>query len=396
MNNYTNITILIIFTLLIRCTDNVSGSAQQGEAKVIGIIKDETGKPIGNTNVYLLPSDFNPIIDSINWSRVIAYNTTTNDSGAYEFPNVTNGDYVLNGNDSLSLKHIYMPGIHIESEDLNLGINIINNNSYITVSLNDTLMSKNGYLYIKGTEFYQKLDTSNVITIAVPSDTIDINFLSVTDSIDKSLYVDVVTSEVDTLDISGTPNAPVISGNDSLIINSLSNFSITNYSDTLAYRFCWGDNDTSKWFLDSVFSHSWDTTGNYSIKAQARTLLGTILYSKWSAELLVTVLPDDSLSDTLNDTVPAPATPTGNDTVTQLSNEIYSTNIWGFNNDLYEFRFNWGDSINSSWSQDTFASHSWSIDSTPASFPVKSQARLKADSTKVSTWSGILDVFVTF
>lgn len=393
--------IFILAFLLFECTDNVSGSAQQGEAKVIGIIQDDAGNPISNTAVHLLPSDFNPIIDSINWSRAIAYNTLTNDSGRYEFSSVLSGSYVLNGKDSLSIKHIYRPGIHIESEDLNLGINILNDNSYATVSLNDSLMAKNGYLYIEGTEFYYKLDTLNVVTIAVPSDTFDINFISVTDSIDENIYSDIVISEGDTIDISGTPVAPTISGDDSLNIDSLFIFKITNHSDTLAYRFCWGENDTSRWFVDSIFDHSWDTTGSYSVKAQAKTLIGTILFSKWSEDLLVTVLPGDSISDTLNDTisndsVPTPITPIGEDTVAQFSVEVYSTDIWGSDNSLYEFRFDWGDSTGSSWSLDTFASHSWSIDSTPEVFPVKSQARLRSDTSKVSAWSEILSVFITF
>ncbi len=401
MTKFILLTLLIGFTLLSQCTDNVSGSAQQGEAKVIGIIQDKEGLPVNNTEVYLLPSDFNPVIDSSDWSRAISYITLTDDSGKYEFNNVSSGNYVLNGKDSLSLKHIYMPGIHIESENVNLGISVMNTNSYLTVSINDSLISKNGYLYIEGTDFYHKLDTSNILTIAVPSDTIDINFISVTDSIDQKLYTDIITLKEDTLDISGTPLSPTISGNDSLIVDSLSTFKIENYSDTLAYRFLWEESDTSQWILDSTFYHAWDTTGTYSVKAQSRTISGTILYSEWSSEILVSVFPKDTISDTLNDTtvndsVLSPITPTGNDTVSQLTSEIYSTTIWGDDNNLYEFRFDWGDSTISNWSQDTFATHSWSIDSIPRTFSVKSQSRLRSDTSRVSIWSGIFNVFVTF
>lgn len=401
MNKFILITILIVITFLSQCTDNVSGSAQQGEAKVIGVIQDKDGHPVSNTKVYLLPSDFNPVLDSADWKRSIAYQSLTNDSGTYEFTNVSSGNYVLNGKDSLALKHIYLPGIQIEAEDLNLGINYLINNSYVTVSLNDSFINNEGYLYIEGTDFYHKLDSSNIITISVPSDTIDINFISLTDSTDKNIFQDIITSEGDTLDISGTPAAPIIIGDDSISIDSTLNFNISNYSDTIAYRFYWGESDTSQWILDSIFDHSWSSPGTYSVKAQARTISGAILYSEWSSEFLVSVLLNDSISDTLNDTtnndsIPAPITPTGNDTVFQLTSETYSTTIWGDSTGLYEFRFNWGDSTISSWSQDTFATHSWSIDSTPKTFAVKSQARLRSDTSSVSIWSGILNVFVTF
>jgi hypothetical protein len=54
----------------------------------------------------------------------------------------------------------------------------------------------------------------------------------------------------------------------------------TLYSDTAAFRFSWGDNDTSAWTTRSSASHTWNSAGVYEVKVQLWNLAGT--FSNWS------------------------------------------------------------------------------------------------------------------
>lgn len=398
--------ICIISALMIlplsQCTNNVSGSAQQGEAKVIGIIETAEGIPVTGTPVELLPSDFNPVIDSINWARTVAYQTFTDDSGKFEIVNVEKGSYILNSTDTLKSKHIYIPNIIVENDNIDLGIKKFKNNSFVTLSISDSVLNTNSYLYIEGTSFFTKIDTSNIITFEIPVDTITISFISIDSGKNETIYENITVTEGDTLDISGVPNAPSLPQNDTIFTDTLYVLKIDNYSDTLAYRIYWGDGDTTQWTADTVFQKNWSNPGIYAINAQAKTTNSKTLYSNWSNDFIVTVLQKDSLTDTTNndstntDTINTPNTPIGNDTVSQSISETYSTTIWGDNNNMYEFRFDWGDSSQSIWSSDTFAIHDWLIDSIPKSFQIKAQARLKTDTSNTSDWSGSLNVYVTF
>lgn len=393
MNKIINILLITLALLLSQCTDNVSGSAQQGEAKVTGIIQTDDGKPVIGSAIQLLPSDFNPIDDSIEWNRSVAYQTMTDDSGKFQIENVLSGNYVLNGQDTFLMKHIYIPEIIIENQDVNLGTKTLKNNSYVTIALNDSILTKYNYVYIEGTQYYTQIDSSNIITLPIPSDTIELSFFISDSGITEKLYDSIAVIDGDTIDLTGTPETPILLGKDSISIDSLYQIRLINFSDTLLYRFYWGNADTTQWIQDSVFYHNWDTTGTYTIKAQARTI-GNILYSDWSLDFTVTVYANDSLNDTTyNDTINAPTTPTGNDTITQSISETYSTNMWGNDNNLYEFRFNWGDSTLSPWSSDTFATHTWYSDST---YQIKAMARLKTDTLRVSDWSPTLNIVVTF
>lgn len=393
-------TISALMTLLLsQCTSNVAGSAQQGEAKVIGVIKTTDGKTVSGTEIQLLPSDFNPAKDSLDNLRAKIYNTTTDDSGKFEIGNVLNGDYVLNGQDTLLLKHIYVTDISVENEDVNLGVNILKENSFVTIYLNDSLLIDNSYIFIKGTPFYTKVDTSNIITLSTPADTISVSLFLGDIQITQDILEDIIVTEGDTLNLTGTPDVPSISGSNSVFKDSSITFRILNYSDTLAYRIDWGDSDTSQWTSDSLFSHSWSDSGTYSVKAQAQNLQNPILVSEWSSIFTITVTSNDSAFDTTNnnDSVYTPVVPFGNDTISQSTIETYSTMIWGHDNSLYEFRFDWGDTTISSWSSDTFASNSWTlIDTIPQSFLLKAQARLKTDTLKISSWSSSLEIYVTF
>lgn len=384
---------LIALFISFNCTDNVSGSAHQGEAKVIGIVHNDDNKPVGGSTVYLLPSDHNPITDSISIQRAASYSAVTDDSGKFAIPSVESGAYVLNGYDSINSLHIYNSGILVESEDINVGINKLKKNSFVIVTLSDSVINNRGFLYIAGTSFSTIIDTVNVITIAVPSDTIEITYLS-NDSNSSKIFIDnIITTPGDTLDLSGTPQKPIISGNDSALINQNASFIITNQIDSLLYKFYWGNGDSSNWMNDSIYKYKFSSEGSYSIKAMAKTSSGVTLFSEWSDTFIVNILVDSTLN---NDTVPTPTIPTGNDTVTQMISESFSTSIWGLDNSLFEFRFNWGDSTQSSWSSDTFATHTWSLDSVMYTCGIKAQARSKSDPSKISEWSGVRYVFVTF
>jgi len=60
----------------------------------------------------------------------------------------------------------------------------------------------------------------------------------------------------------------------------------TNVAGSLEYRFDWGDGTSSSWAASSSASHSWSSSGEYTVKAQTRY---QDIISEWSGGFLLTI-----------------------------------------------------------------------------------------------------------
>uniref|UniRef100_A0A7V3VUP4 PKD domain-containing protein n=1 Tax=candidate division WOR-3 bacterium TaxID=2052148 RepID=A0A7V3VUP4_UNCW3 len=178
------------------------------------------------------------------------------------------------------------------------------------------------------------------------------------------------------------PSGPSLGKPDSLYMFSSSAFDPDG--DSISIRFCWGNGDTSEWsnFVANnqivTDSHSWNSTGTYYIKAQAKDIYGAL--SPWSGIKVVNIV--------LNYPPNTPSKPIGPNS--GYANIIYTFKSSGTDpeNDSIAIRFSWGDGNTSDWSpyirsgDTTSMAHSWE---NPGSYTIRGQA--KDTKGAISDWS---------
>ena len=164
--------------------------------------------------------------------------------------------------------------------------------------------------------------------------------------------------------------------------------------DSVAYRFSWGDGDTTAWSdlvpSESAFAltHVWDSVGSYAVTAEARDSRDAA--SGWSAEHAITI------SERPNHPPDTPLPPAG-------PPEGYIDSVYTYwalavtepDGDSVAFRMSWGDGDTTEWSQyfgpngQTSWQHSWSPVGVYA-LRVQSMDKLGAE----SVWSDSLLVTI--
>jgi hypothetical protein len=125
------------------------------------------------------------------------------------------------------------------------------------------------------------------------------------------------------------------------------------------YWFDWGDGTNSGWVgsyssgSTGSASHSWSSTGTYSVKAKAKDTIGS--ESGWSTSLTVTIL---------NSPPNTPTTPSGTSSGYTGLSYTYSSYATDPNGDQIKYYFDWGDGTGT-WTgyynsgATASASHSW-------------------------------------
>lgn len=229
-----------------------------------------------------------------------------------------------------------------------------------------------------------------------------------------TLVITVTDSIIDTIPYDTMkilkPYAPTGAANSTINSNR---YYVTNSDplifngDTLAfaYRFAWNDTladsssnpdtslaDFSPWDSVAFVENSWDETGIFFVRVQKRLIEYPSKISPWSEPLYVKVFA--SQNDTLIDTAyfTPPQLPIGDDTLAlNQQGTFISQNASCVIPGGVQYRFDWGDSTCSKWSNDKFAQNTWDQLGT---YKVKAQARSVQDTTALSTWSNELSVIV--
>ncbi|MBN1603486.1 MAG: DUF2341 domain-containing protein [Chitinispirillaceae bacterium] len=137
----------------------VSGGGTEGGNTVCGVFINDDKSASVNTQVYLLPSDFNPFIDNLS---TIASAATTDDSGYYTFNNTGEGEYTIQAMDLKSNKRTLITGIRVAGEDIEVPIDTLREPGAMLIALPGKINDNSaGYLYIPGTTIYAPFtDTS--------------------------------------------------------------------------------------------------------------------------------------------------------------------------------------------------------------------------------------------
>ena len=169
------------------------------------------------------------------------------------------------------------------------------------------------------------------------------------------------------------------------IVYTFTSFSADPDGDSVAIRFFWMDGDTSVWSHwgtsgDSFsMSHSWQDTGVFLIKAQAKDIKGAT--SNWSDAHSIRIVS--------NQPPDTPAVPTGPSSGRRDSVYEFTTITTDPENNAVCYRFDWGDGDTSAWTawmpsgSSCSKTHTWSRAGT---YQVRAQAK---DVKEVfSPWSG--------
>lgn len=156
-----------VILITISCSMTVTGgSSSTDNGKVIGMIQMENGQPASQTQVILLPADYNPFADTVG----ICYDTT-NAQGVYGFKDISPGTY------NVQAIHLYqrikavITGIEVDEDIVVAEPDTLKNNGAIKVFLPDSVDPVNGYVYIPGTTIAKPLsgDTVSGIMDSVPA-----------------------------------------------------------------------------------------------------------------------------------------------------------------------------------------------------------------------------------
>jgi len=186
---------LFVFTILTlaSCTTNpdLTGTTSGTEAKVAqGCIVKEDGTAAALARVIIIPSNYNPLSDTIADSAL----SITNDKGEFELFVPDTGLYNIQARlrDGSCL---LIGAVHIVDKITNVPVSTLHKPGTINVKLPDDIDTVNGYLYLPGTDLFIRLyGKSDTVTInAVPeSDLLSINYSRVNSEVPQTLQNDIV------------------------------------------------------------------------------------------------------------------------------------------------------------------------------------------------------------
>ncbi len=194
-----------------------------------------------------------------------------------------------------------------------------------------------------------------------------------------------------TIETVSTPSRPTISGG---VYEGTVNTSYTftasgatsSQGHTLQYKIFWGDGADSGWFAaGSSVSHSWSTSGQYSVTAQARCQTHTSIVSTTSSARQMTI-------NTPTEVISTPDPPDG-ETTPLVGVTTYNYSTTGSESNLpghsVRYRIDWDDGTMSSWLNTSAIQKVWLVE---GDHDIKTQARCATHTSIVSEYSSTLKV----
>ncbi|MBN1758394.1 MAG: DUF2341 domain-containing protein [Chitinispirillaceae bacterium] len=139
----------------VRCSMDVTGGGSEaGNARVVGKITDEEGRPVVNVVVRLLPSDFNPATDSASGESSF---DTTDEEGRYRFSVAEEGRYSLLAVQMESRLRGFIAEVFLGATNDTVADCTLKKPGTVQVLLADSLAAGSGYLYIPGTTVFSRI-----------------------------------------------------------------------------------------------------------------------------------------------------------------------------------------------------------------------------------------------
>jgi hypothetical protein len=147
------------------------GGSDVGNGRVVGKMVINQGDPAGNTQVMLIPDNYNPGIDGPVSDSLI---DTTNSAGEYGFSMLKEGIYNIFAVQLDSRLRLFIGSIIVRrNTTVNVPVDTLQQPGAIKVMLPDSVDTMNGYVYVPGTTITTDLGgaTGFIMVDSVPSGT---------------------------------------------------------------------------------------------------------------------------------------------------------------------------------------------------------------------------------
>jgi hypothetical protein len=176
------------------------GGSDVGNGRVVGKMVINQGDPAGNTQVMLIPGNYNPGTDGPLSDSLI---DTTNSGGEYGFNMLNEGIYNIFAVQLDSRERLFIGSIIVRrNATTNVPVDTLQQSGTIKVMLPDSVDAVNGYVYVPGTTITADLggDTGFIIVDSVPAGTMPaVNYSTVGGSIPVVLRYNMQVVSGDTV-----------------------------------------------------------------------------------------------------------------------------------------------------------------------------------------------------
>lgn len=198
-----------------QCAKNPAIADGGTSSEVVGKILKEDGNPAPNTEVKLLPHDYDPVIDSI-LEGTSARVDTTDASGAYSFTQLDTGSYNIEATHVLERTRLLIRQVEVSSDSLRtVRADTLHKPGSVRIFLPSTADTQNGYVYIPGTTGYGRVQQSGdslyAVVDSVPTGLIPALLYAVSNDTTTPVVVaeDIVVSPEGTVILSSERNRAV-------------------------------------------------------------------------------------------------------------------------------------------------------------------------------------------
>ncbi|MBF0430752.1 MAG: DUF2341 domain-containing protein [Fibrobacteria bacterium] len=153
--------VIWVFFLILSCSTNVAdsgGSAgETGNAIVLGHLTDSVGTPLWKASARLLPTDFDPVKDTIK------YTALTNKDGNYKFTGVHANTYNVEAVQAEGKARVLVTNIVVpEDSTIEMVTCILKQPATLTIPLSADVGKPGEYVYVQGTNSYVQITTEDL------------------------------------------------------------------------------------------------------------------------------------------------------------------------------------------------------------------------------------------
>jgi hypothetical protein len=162
---------------LLRCSSlgplaGTKSGSETTNGYVAGLVADFDSKPAANTQVRLVPADYDPVKDNADAVQT----DTTDSSGAYRFivTDTSTIAYTLEAVHLVKRTRLLIAGIIVWHDTVKVPVGTLRTPGVLKISIPDSADSMNGYLYIPGTDraVFLSGSSGSVLLDSVPAGTI--------------------------------------------------------------------------------------------------------------------------------------------------------------------------------------------------------------------------------
>ena len=313
-----------LLTALSGCTESVSSGGEIGNPITInGKVVDKNNHGMSSMKVYLLNTEtFNPIAALLNEKTGKTYEAThpaaetiTDSNGVYSFTaTIKQAEYHIFGQSTdtaLMIHHIIWVSDTVKKMAV---MDTAVAPGAVVVGITDSIFAPNGYVFVKGSLLFAKIDSVGRKTVRCPAGLVSLMYYSA--AADSTILTipssdttsdttgQIIVKESTVVDLSSQmhriskPQRPT--GDTIVYLSSQGNgvqystgMAVSNLGDAIEYRII-GDTTSSPWTVVvsgamMTYSIQWSSTGTYTVLAQARSINDTTIRSAFSEPLTVTV-----------------------------------------------------------------------------------------------------------